>query len=922
MMNEIIPRPASGGQDFDSTHKFLDFLFSEYRTGFAEFRYFSAGTPKVNDNPDYFPLPLDKELIEQQVLTRRSRQMITFGPAPRLRPAKKGKAGTDADVAEIGCLWSDLDYDKTPGGAIEVIRRVKSLALPPSVVVNSGYGRHVYYVLKEPLHDGRLLDWQEMIRALRDTLGGDAVINPSRVMRLPGTLNLKYEQPAPCEIVEEDSSWTRYSLEEMKNFLAAASKITAGADNSSTSHYALPSNQNYPEGEKDAQTVVAAPSIDALRERGVSVKVVEAIITGKHTVRSGTNAGRDDDQSSRDFWIAVTLLKKGFTEEEVKAVFRNHPSGCGSKWNQRGHGEKYLNLTLGKAAAQVEGNRLAKGENAAWSPEAMPANYQLDYDRSVWLVTPSAKEGNEPKWTLVAESLIYIAEIHENIDTSQIAVVIAYDYLGRRRSTKILRSQMCDARSLVSSLSGEGAPVSSNNARLVVSYLTAYERAFAEFIPRKKVTSKFGRGRAGRQFFLPGLSADVEFAPNGPGDAGIYRAYAARRGTLKDWVGVMNDVADAQLLIPQIAIAASFVPPLQRFLQIPNFILNIYGNTSSGKSTTLKLASSVYGNPLDPESVIHQWMNTKVAIEQVAGMCSELPIFLDDAQHCSEELKKTVIYMIANGKGKGRGARGGGIRETMSWQTVALSTSEEPLHEASPHEGARGRLLPVGGLTAPFPANSAAFVQSLERSVALNHGIAGETFIRHLNGWSEKDWMKRQSRYTDLKNELLRNSSSDIVGRVSGYIAAVAVAAEITCPLLGLRFKSDVMSAWLLNHLHEQQNNQNVILLALRALADHYVSNLSLFAGSDTYDRGRGALQGAAKPGEYVGFLRSTVDAVFSKRKWNQTAVLNKMAESGALHATETDRHTKKVSVEGIKYRMVCFKWSSLLPDDNQLPSD
>lgn len=40
------------------------------------------------------------------------------------------------------------------------------------------------------------------------------------------------------------------------------------------------------------------------------------------------------------------------------------------------------------------------------------------------------------------------------------------------------------------------------------------------------------------------------------------------------------------------------------------------------------------------------------------------------------------------------------------------------------------------------------------------------------------------------------------------------------------------------------------------------------------------------------------------------------MAEAGALHATEEDRHTKKVSVEGVKHRMVCIKWSAILPED------
>lgn len=142
------------------------------------------------------------------------------------------------------------------------------------------------------------------------------------------------------------------------------------------------------------------------------------------------------------------------------------------------------------------------------------------------------------------------------------------------------------------------------------------------------------------------------------------------------------------------------------------------------------------------------------------------------------------------------------------------------------------------------------------------------------------------------------------------------MAAEIACPLLGLKFKPDVMVAWLLNHIQEQQNNQNQVLIALRALAEYYLSNLSFFAGTDSYKASRGSLQGISKSGEYVGFMRKTLDAVFSKRKWNQTMILNKLSEAGVLHSTETDRHTKKVSIEGVKHRLVCIKWSAILPDD------
>jgi len=817
MLNEELQKFEVQEQKKESTNRFLKFIFNDFQSGFVEFRYLSTEKRRKGARSEYFSTQaINLEKITPYQFSQGEKQIITFGPAPRLRPAvKPKKISTDADVDQIGCIWADLNYEKTQGGIIEVIERIYNLPIRPSIVINSGRGRQIYFVLKTPLQNRELLDWKVMMDNLRLSVESNvSKFSPSSVLPLPGFSTLKDQVTEECTVCEEESSWIRYSIEEVKMFLSEILKTKQSANNN----------------------------------------------------------------------------------QQAKAVLQIN------KQNNR--------------------TPLSKRESDWFSTgDSLPPGYKTESDGSIWLITPPVKENREPKTTFVSSSPFYISEIRENIDNGQISVVVSFKYLDKKRSTTILRSQMCNARSLVTILSGEGAPVTSNNARAIVSYLADYEHSFAEFIPRKQVTARFGRGTSGRiskktKFFLPGLASSVEFAPNSIGDNAIYQAYSSRQGTLNNWVEIMNRLEEGSYMIPQIAVIASFVPPLQNLLQIPNFIVDIHGSTSSGKSTTLKLAASVYGRPFDPDSLILQWMNTKLAVEQIAGMCSELPIYLDDAQHCSDDLKRTVIYMIANGKGKARGSAKGGIKETMSWQTVALSSSEEPLHQSSPHEGVRGRLLPIGGIVPPFPPNSSSVVQSLEKAITLNHGFAGETFIRHLNDWNDRDSMKWQKRYALLRSELTLNSSSDIVGRVSGYIAAIGVASEIICPLLGLRFKPDIIVAWLLNHIQEQQTNQNLVLIALRTLAEYYLSNLSLFVGTEEFKASRSTLQGISKKGQYIGFMRNTLETVFSKRKWSQTMMLNKMSESGVLVATESDRFTKKVSMAGVNHRLVCIKWSAILPDD------
>jgi hypothetical protein len=942
MSEKILAQPAPGGQEAISlptdphpdAFRFLDFIFEGVPAGrYVEFFYFKPGKKPAPAGPaDFIELPLDRERVAAQVLQRNGKQGISVGVAPRYtKPAKRYEAGKSGDVMEVTCVWGDIDFKSVKGGAIEVCRRIDDLPLKPTIVVNSGYGRHVYYAFNTVLQVKDLRAWDEAIRALRDTLQGDATVDLARRMRLPGTLNVKEATPALCHICDDESSWLRYGLEEVREALgkAAAQKRVAASS--------APGRESPP----GSVSLSGRWTREELRRRGLPKQVVEAIVTGAWTVRTGAHAGRSDDRSGRDHMIANSLLERKFSEDEVADIFRAHPDGCGSKVADPRHGEVYLDHTI-KAAVQTQlGKGSRSGRGAAAAPAAgagseglddtpedagLPPNYEVHPDGSVWHRRPTTEwDKSVPKPEHVCGSLMRIVEIHENIDSGQLSAVIEYRYGDAVRTTTILRSQMVDARNLVAALGGAGAPVTSNNARRVVSYLASYESAFIDDIPKKRVTGRFGRGRGDGPFFLPGMASDIEFAPSGAGDMSLFRAFASRRGTVQGWREAINLVGGDTMMIPQVAVCAAFVPPLQGKLHIPNFILDINGTTGCGKSITAKLAASVWGKPKEPDSIIMQWEVTKVAAEQVAGMCSELPLFLDDAQHVSDDLKKTVIYMIANGKGKARGSKSGGIRDTPYWHTVCISTSEHPLHESSPHEGARARLLPVGGVDVrPFPRGMKHFVDGLERSVLENHGHAGELFIRHISGWTENQWLVWRQRYAAIRRALSDKAKSDIVGRVSDYIAAIQLGGEVARQLFGLNFDPEAISGWLMSHLEDQQKEQNHVALALQALGDFYVGNKRFFYGSEPYAafEGQGQLLGAVKRGEYVGFLNSTIQDVFARRKWNATAILNKFAAERVLHAPDAGRHTKKVGVAGDKPRMVCVRWKALFPDNVEGEAD
>jgi putative DNA primase/helicase len=135
---------------------------------------------------------------------------IYFGTCPRTVKRGGKKCGRDNDVKVAVCLWVDTDdksHDrKWVDDAVEALNK---LGLEPSCVIESGYGRHFYWMLEKPvpIEDAR---WAMV--GIHQYLQGDNVYNPSRIMRLPGSMNVKDQKnPKPCHVSE--ATWKKYPIE-------------------------------------------------------------------------------------------------------------------------------------------------------------------------------------------------------------------------------------------------------------------------------------------------------------------------------------------------------------------------------------------------------------------------------------------------------------------------------------------------------------------------------------------------------------------------------------------------------------------------------------------------------------------------------------------------------------------------------------
>ena len=127
--------------------------------------------------------------------------------------AHNDRDATAGTATSAGALWADFD---DTGDAAKVVARIQRAGLPqPSLTVSSGRGIHTYWLLAKRARPGEVVP---VLKALATALGSDSsVCDAARIMRLPGSLNLKYSPAVRCSI--RSLSPLRYDLAHLQNIL-------------------------------------------------------------------------------------------------------------------------------------------------------------------------------------------------------------------------------------------------------------------------------------------------------------------------------------------------------------------------------------------------------------------------------------------------------------------------------------------------------------------------------------------------------------------------------------------------------------------------------------------------------------------------------------------------------------------------------
>ena len=306
-------------------------------------------------------------------------------------------------------------------------------------------------------------------------------------------------------------------------------------------------------------------------------------------------------------------------------------------------------------------------------------------------------------------------------DIGEEKVELAFKRDGQWMTEIMPRTSAFQSRNIIG-LADRGATVTSENAKQVVSFLSALESENMDSLPLVESTSHCG-WQTGNRFF-PGCSGDL-ILDAGPAMQKTAAAYC-RNGSLEAWLEFITPNRENSIF--RAYIAAAFAAPLLKLLNVRNFILYNWVSSSSGKTAALKAALSVWG---DPNRLMISCDSTKAALERRATFFCDLPFGIDERQSAGDrqDFLENLAYMLANGIGRARASKEeGGLQTVMTWRTIAIMTGEEPLIRNATKGGVSNRTLELYG--APFHNEQAAI--RMHQCCDANCGWAGPAFISEL----------------------------------------------------------------------------------------------------------------------------------------------------------------------------------------------
>ncbi len=340
-----------------------------------------------------------------------------------------------------------------------------------------------------------------------------------------------------------------------------------------------------------------------------------------------------------------------------------------------------------------------------------------------------------------------------------------------------------DGLRLRETLADYGLIISSNNKarKLLMDYIQAAP-AITHFESVEKL------GWHDDAYVLPTQSISTS-----PIDATIYQSPNqpppyAQTGTLEQWRDNVATYAKGNSRLV-FAISVALAAPMMHLCGMRTSTgFHIRGDSSSGKTTALEAAVSVYGKP---EHFMKTWRNTANALEGTALAHNDGLLALDELSQINPKDLDQVSYMLGNGQKKGRATVTGNAKPVSTWRLLYLSTGEESLNGMlakagiKTNAGQEMRFIDIeadagnglGVFDDTHGMDGAKLSNIIKGNAAKYHGTAGIEWLTYLV--ENRQSLDLKAAIKPFCDDTLPLNATSQHKRVCDYFGLVAIAGEL-----------------------------------------------------------------------------------------------------------------------------------------------
>jgi len=723
-----------------------------------------------------------------------------------------------------------LDLDCGPGkdypsqaAAISALRDFcKATKMPKPVMINSGRGVHVYWMLTTPCS---YPDWYKLALKLKQAcvtqnLKADPVVTAdgARILRVPSTHNHKADPALPVDFLTD--SVNSVSVSEVEGILAGVETPVF------TPRAYVPRETDAVMSALLANRESVFKTIMAKTAAGKGCAQLAYIFQNRAELPEPMwRAGLSIAKFCSDGGKAAHKISSGHpeydpveTEEKMDRIkgpylctrFEEYnPGGCEGCPH---FGKIKSPITLGQHVVEAEekDNQLVVRTKAGEKIHVVP-KYPAPYFRGAkgGVYIRATDDEGEIVERCIYHNDLYVTHRLNDPDLGEVVAMKLHLPRDVPREFTVPLTAVTSREDFRKYLSQQGITVWGKDLEALMIYTTQWIHELQANIEAIKARRQFGWTDEDMTAFIVGdtsiTATGLDYNPPSSSTAEHFHVFT-QRGTLADWVTLMEFYNRPGMEIHQAVLLSGFGSILMPFSAVHCLTIHLMGVSGLGKSTAMFSAASVWGNP---DAYTLQENDTQNARMSRGEIWQHLPLLIDELTNASPKELSDLLYQVSGGRQRARMSSGSNTERHRGapWKLICVTSANASLIEkiraikADPNAEAM-RILEHS--VKPHKDISKPVTDALAKKIMNTYGHAGPVFAQYVIEHREEVrglYEKMQEKIDDAANLVAAN-------RFWSAGAAAILTALLICNKIGLlNYDPKGMFKFLVNDLLKSNNS-------------------------------------------------------------------------------------------------------------------